>query len=351
MADRFNLATGHQGSNTEVKPMPDAWGKCESITPGLLRQGRRTRSGLTLIELLVVVAIVGLVVALVLPAVQAAREAARRVQCTNNLKQVGVAIHTYVERTGVFPRGERTYSPHAAILPDLDLRAVYDDINFSLSMADMKGIDANRTVTYSSVGAFLCPSDYRNMSMRGVTNYAANRGAGFDQYGDKSNGTFSRASARRPFGYGSITDGSSQTAAMAECLTGVAFEVRDSARSVFHTPTALIREAEFDLFAAACHGIDVQRAEVLTLVNGRLWIEQALGGTLYNHNLPPNDRTCTNGGHFRQGAWTSGSQHPGGANILFVDGHVQFVKSTIEWSAWRALGTINGGEPIASDSF
>src|SRR5262245_39434893 len=133
-------------------------------------------AGFTAIEVLVVIAIIGILVALLIPAVQAAREAARRIQCVNNLKQVGLALHNYHESLGVFPMGgsrnnrkytQDTYdqysvwSAHAALLPQLEQRPLFDAINFAFApeIGDGTAHPANETVTLRVLGIFLCPSD------------------------------------------------------------------------------------------------------------------------------------------------------------------------------------------------
>src|SRR5689334_3146917 len=149
---------------------------------------RAERRGFTLIELLVVIAIIGVLIALLLPAVQAAREAARRAQCTNNLKQIALAVHNYADTHGRYPiaRGTRparpyditsryNYSGFAQILPYLEQRPVYDAINFNLTVTIQ---DGNTTVISSVVAAFLCPSENQKAPLETAgTNYRFNEGA------------------------------------------------------------------------------------------------------------------------------------------------------------------------------
>ena len=132
--------------------------------------------GFTLIELLVVIAIIAVLIALLLPAVQSAREAARRIQCVNNLKQIGLAMHNYHSANGCFPLGVAQYSipghpataynwdawsGHAMMLADIEQTAMYNACNFMLgnNAPNSYGYYANSTVTSMRVSVFLCPSD------------------------------------------------------------------------------------------------------------------------------------------------------------------------------------------------
>ncbi len=146
---------------------------------------KSTRRGFTLIELLVVIAIIGVLVSLLLPAVQQAREAARRAQCINNLKQIGIALHNYHDVVGTFPV-DRYYSPatglnlsysgHAQMLPYMDQTNVFNALNFNLGWAD----PANTTSVGVSLASLLCPSDSRGNIPAGWggNNYRMNEGTG-----------------------------------------------------------------------------------------------------------------------------------------------------------------------------
>ncbi len=129
------------------------------------------RRAFTLIELLVVIAIIGVLIALLLPAVQAAREAARRAQCTNNLKQIGLAMHNYHSAMGSFPLGSilarssvstyggNKWSVHSQLLAFMEQKAIYNALNFSVSPNNGMGGPMNRTGRITRINTFLCPSD------------------------------------------------------------------------------------------------------------------------------------------------------------------------------------------------
>src|SRR6476469_2885621 len=142
------------------------------------REPMSTRRAFTLIELLVVIAIIGILIALLLPAVQAAREASRRTQCTSNLKQFAVALHSYADiYRGVFPAGRTTtdISVHAALLPQMEMQRLSDMINFSQSWNHA----SNAAACATNVPVFNCPSDPQSSVPAGWagTSYRANQGS------------------------------------------------------------------------------------------------------------------------------------------------------------------------------
>ena len=135
------------------------------------------RRGFTLIELLVVIAIIAVLISLLLPAVQSAREAARRAQCVNNLKQIGLASHNYLDRNQVFPPGATSgpgnnrwadgagFGWRAMILPDVEQNSAFNNLNFSRNFWGGGGASAiNATIFYTAFSSFLCPSDGTNNS-------------------------------------------------------------------------------------------------------------------------------------------------------------------------------------------
>jgi prepilin-type N-terminal cleavage/methylation domain-containing protein/prepilin-type processing-associated H-X9-DG protein len=314
------------------------------------RRRDRAPRGLTLIELAVVVAIIGVLAALTLYAVQSARESARRATCVGNLRQIGLALNAYAADIGIFPPGihGKGYSVQAMLLPYLDQRPTYNAINFAIrSTRSMRGSGENRTAGSTVIAVFLCPSDRGVGDRAAAINYAGNRGDGAQRYG--YNGAFALEIAGM-IGYGAFKDGTSTTAAMSEWILGTPQLLQsDPRRSVFQTPSLLVRPDQFEQFMAECRGIDRARAQISPSSKGQSWLLGDLSYTLYNHVLGINENSCTNHGAVQEGAWTAGSFHPGGANVLYVDGHVQYVGQGLSLSVWRALGSRDGGEVVPSD--
>jgi len=297
-----------------------------------MRQRIRT-PGFTAIEVLVTIAIIAVLIALLLPAVQTAREAARRSQCSANLHQIGVAFSHHVSRS------QRTPGRLAGLLRELEQTGLAN-----LPLDRTTATPAGQTARATTIAVFLCPSDVGLPGLTGGTNYAGNGGVGFSPSGRERNGAFGAS-------INDFADGMSNTAAVSEWLRGNGDpSIRDPKRSVFATPDQLIKATDLGPFGAECHGLDPLTATLAPLGKGIDWTRDGFGYSLYNHVLGINDHTCTNGGLVDQGAWSAGSAHPSGANVLFADGHVTFVKDSIALPAWRALGTRNGGEVVSADA-
>ncbi|SIO64704.1 prepilin-type N-terminal cleavage/methylation domain-containing protein/prepilin-type processing-associated H-X9-DG domain-containing protein [Singulisphaera sp. GP187] len=308
-------------------------------------------NGFTLIEILLVIAVIGLLVAMLLPAVQGAREAARRAWCTNNLKQMGLGLHAYLSAFDVLPSGQggSGQSVQVAILPYLEQSALYNSINFALGVGHL---EANRTLAQTRVASFLCPSDAAIWQQPSSSSYAANTGDCF--YFGKYNGLFSSIGAA-PVHVAprDITDGMSETAAMAEWLVLVP-DVPDRRRLYFQASEARV-PLDVDQFAASCLAIGgnpTNSTKVKVKVKGTDWFVGLWSNSIYDHAVPINGPNCTAlyyPGFV--GACSAGSLHPGGANVLMGDGHIQFIKEGTNGKVWRASGTRNGGEVISSDTF
>jgi len=303
---------------------------------------RPGRAGLTLIELLVVVAIVGLLIALLLPAVQSAREAARRAQCSNNLKQLGIGLHNYASVYGVFPPAQQyVYSPFVTLLKFCEADNLYNSINFSFNAIQIT--PANTTAWVARPRFYLCPSD-PEADRPGWINYAGNYGTGVQKFGE--NGAFDI----RVIPLADYRDGLSMTAAISEWSVGFPQDSgRDPQRVVFDPPEFPGAE-QFDAFAANCANLDTASTPIKKSSKGRDWFRGVMRDTFYNHVVTINGNTCTNG-VTDHGAWTAGSQHPGGAHVLFGDGHVRFLKESISLPVWRALGSRKGGEVVSASDY
>jgi len=309
-------------------------------------EGHHGRRGFTLIEILVVISIIGLLIALILPAVQAARDAARRLQCANNLKQIGLAIHNYESAHGVFPQGGAKishYSHLSQLLPFLEQSPNYNRINFELIATDA----ANDTAYAARISIFMCPSDGQSPGYPAWTNYAGCRGNTPDVIGD--NGVFAATRAGVPLtiGFRDVTDGAGTTAAMAEWLVGFfPFGPSSERRSTLELSFA---PEEFETNCRTVNFLALP-ADRIQNSKGRSWLlgDQA---SLYNHVMPPNGRSCILRGKSLKAAYTPSSNHPGGANVLFLDGHFQFVRDTIEEKVWRAIGSRDGGEVVSAGGY
>ncbi len=308
----------------------------------------KKRSGYTLIEILVAVAVICLLTVLVLSAVQAARESARRAECANNLHQLGIALASYASSFGSLPGSGNGngFSPQVMILPFLDQRPVYDAINFGEVALVTDPGSRNYSVHLVAVSTFLCPSAAPLPYARaGGTDYAGSRGVDFRDSLD--NGAFNGRSAT-PVRYQDFTDGTSTTVVMAEWIKGPGVpSARDPLGTVFDTPGNLIGSAAFDRFNVVCKGLDTDVAKPEANDKGFNWLFGGYRHCIYNHNLMINGHSCTNQGAVQEGAYSAGSRHSGGANVLFADGHTRFVRDDLALNIWRAMGTRCTGDFVS----
>lgn len=304
--------------------------------------------GFTLIEVIVVVAIIGILVALLIPAVSTAREAARRSQCLNNLRQMGIALQSYSTNAGVHPQTNRGYiSWQILILPFIEQGALYSSINLTAS-SRVEEIPENSTARFTTLAYLLCPSDSESASHPGLTNYGGNRGRGRQKY--REDGSMA-ALGEASISPAHITDGLSSTAFVSEYLTSSIDSIRPHPiRSVFRTSVRLTEPSQYEEFAFRCRDLDIASTEIVGLFKGVGWLHGDVGTAYYNHLLGPNAHSCTNKTAVQQGAWTAGSLHSGGLNVLYCDGHATFVRSTIALQTWRAFGSRAGQEVISQDS-
>jgi prepilin-type N-terminal cleavage/methylation domain-containing protein/prepilin-type processing-associated H-X9-DG protein len=327
---------------------------------------RGSARGFTLVELLVVTGIIAVLIALLVPAVLAAKEAGRRASCLNNLKQIGLAIHSYHATNNMLPFGvgpdddgsiattgslnARRYSCHAQLLAYLELGTIFNSINFMLDpffprvsgLATPSGAPGvNGTAALAVISVFLCPSDEDRLDQPwGHNNYRSCNGATWS--GRAGNGMFGQASTTR---FADIIDGLSNTAAFCEREKGTGDPtVYDRLADLYANPGAWT-QATFSQWCAS-----LTQAQAVTLYHdvdgGQNWLEGNMNWTRYNHVLIPNSNACKNGLTWNGVAMTATSAHPGGVNLLLADGSARFVKSSIAPSTWLALATIRGGEIV-----
>ena len=352
-----------------------------------MKDATAPRRGFTLIELLVVIAIIGVLITLLLPAVQAAREAARRAQCVNNLKQIGLGLHNYQSAHGTFPPGRinshvkgqgNCWGVLAQMLPQLEQPQVFNSFNFSLppdTDPTTTASAANVTGFATFVDAFLCPSDSAPVLITvsngrfATHNYNMNTGSGYSvvqspaaPLADVPNGAFFENSRVTP---ADILDGLSGTVAFSETIRSLPNDtfatdplgvfVITGNNSTTGPPIASDSEYQALCLTSSPAGFQATR--------GVRWHYGAPGHTMYNHRRPPNDpRVDCRGGlpHSNRSDplwnWLSlniaaRSRHPGGVNSLFCDGHVQFLKNSVDILTWQALGSRNGGEIVSGGAY
>ena len=344
------------------------------------------RSGFTLIELLVVIAIIAVLIALLLPAVQAAREAARRLQCLNNLKQIGLALHNYHDAVGCLPWGQglgkdwQDWSAHSQLLPYLEQGALYNALNFSRGCQPDGYCPENSTAMNSQINVFLCPSDLNRLTTpEGHNNYVACSGSGADTTAQRGPfmgpflgplGEDQNNSAKaqvQVLSFRDITDGLSQSAAFSEKVKGIGeSNVRDSVK-----PTSFVVKLDKPadpsipkIYSEKCLQKDPATAPP---AGGYGYNPKSGGGTggswaigypvhtRYTHVMPPNTWSCDWGNEGKDthtgGAHTASSHHTGVVNVLFCDGSIKAIKDSISLSVWWALGTIGNGEVVSADTY
>jgi prepilin-type N-terminal cleavage/methylation domain-containing protein/prepilin-type processing-associated H-X9-DG protein len=314
------------------------------------------RSAFTLVELLVVIAIIAILISLLLPAVQKVREAAARLQCENNLKQIGLALHNYHGVYKAFPPGVGgpasarfvlRYSAQAYLLPFLEQDNLYRTINFNMPPV----APPNTFAVAQRVEVFLCPSDPQTAVPAGWAgnNYVANYGSDiwFGKDATGSNGVFywSNPPGIKGASFADITDGTSNTAAFSERLMGDWSNAIVSPTDLFSPPG--VHPMTPDQAMNDCQALDPNNLAYQWRSDfGGYWL-QAWHMTLYTHVSPPNARACA----YPPAAMTmpASSAHTNGVNLLLCDGSVRFVNNGISISTWRALGTRCCGEVLGND--
>lgn len=306
---------------------------------------RINRTAFTLVELLVAIAIIGLLIAILLPAVQAARESSRRMSCSNNLKQIGLALQNYHSAHGVFPvarnRFPLVHSSLSRLLPYCEQAQLHSLVDYSRPLS----APANVAASTKHVSFFLCPSDGASGKVPAMpdygSNYVANNGSGAIGFGliASGDGVFTQSA----LGFRDLTDGASTTVACSESILGrghssIGPVPQDSRLEVLEVPGGA------DPTPSAC----ASGAGAWSGKRGAKWIDGHYGNTLYNHYYPPNARTwdCGNGSH-NKALSTARSYHPGGVNALFCDGGVRFVADNVEMTLWRGMATRDMREVVS----
>ena len=346
----------------------------------------------TLIELLVVIAIIAVLIALLLPAVQAARGAARRMQCVNNLKQLGLAMHNYESSNSCLPpqmvlsfnatggiAWKSIWGASSRITPYLELGAIYNAINYNNKVTD----PTNATAVSVQIKPFLCPSEINAQPFTatnattgivtsfGLSNYAWNSGTWYT-FGGSSITTPTQGAIGTNIGrtFASIRDGLSNTILGAEVKTYLPV-YHDCSSIPGGAPTGPMAYPDVATVlasvAASASGAGCKLAAGSNGLPGGGHTRWCNGNSFYDGfttALPPNTRSLAgtpaldsdmtsedeDDGGPTYSAVTSRSYHPGGVNALFADGSVKFIKNTIQWQTWRSIGTVNGGEVVSADS-
>jgi len=350
----------------------------------------KIKRGFTLVELLIVIAIIGILVGLLLPAVQSARESARKMNCTNQLKQFGLALHNYADSCKRFPAGSggtsashplgnnRRINAMVALLPYVEESGLYNMIqtpqtfgSFAFSSGGSSPWDSNYDPWGSQfqVKGMNCPSDSPIGDLKNGR-WAGGRAAttsysfchGDHQSEIRNQGAYQRRGLFGTYsfiGFKDISDGTSNTIAISErCFP------RD-ARSLFgHTVEGLMGIAANPALCLAQANFATR--QFLTSANLSSY---ATGGsraydgmpiyTGFNAILPPNSPSCLTGSISSQGVISAQSWHMGGVNVVFADGSIRFISESIHagnsgatenllgrspYGVWGALATINGSE-------
>ncbi len=338
------------------------------------------RHGFTLIELLVVIAIIAVLIALLLPAVQSAREAARRIHCTNNLKQLGLGIHNYESTHGVLPPQQvlsfsgssvswkSSWGVTSRVAPFLEMGPLYNAINYANKTSDR----SNFTAVSATWEVLICPSEVNSQPIISMSSTGVTRTYGVSNYGwcEGDWYVFGGPSAvpnRSAFGpnqsrrFASFTDGLSQSLLAAEVKTY---------QQAFHdctgAPSPALASPSLRPDPTTVLGAVAAAAPICKLTTGHTnWSN---GNSFYDGfttALPPNalalagttplDSDFTSidedDGGPTYAAITARSHHSGGVGVLLGDGSVRFIKSSIQWQTWRALGTIAGCEVVSADAY
>jgi prepilin-type N-terminal cleavage/methylation domain-containing protein len=342
--------------------------------------------GFTLVELLVVVAIIGVLVSLLLPAVQAAREAARRSQCSNHLRQLGLAVHQYESVHRALPphAGSSSFSAQARILPYLEQAGLYGRIDFSVPL--LSGPVSARVLhpQYVDLAAtvlpiLLCPADsgprvYRvplggsDLYGMAANNYMFNTGTATGTYYDDRYPTDGWLWQNSRVRFAECTDGLSQTILMSEAIRGDGQDTvlpagepdRFPYRKLLNLTSGVSSNPAGPGYQGGVFGGGIIQDPNLAAVTrlgtdwrggaggtgrGVGWIRSLNHAVHVSGYLPPNSRIPDVGIH-GVGFFSARSFHPGGVHSLLADGSVRWISDNIQLAVYRALSSRNGGELV-----
>ena len=346
-----------------------------------------SRAGFTLVELLVVIAIIGILIALLLPAVQAAREAARRSQCTNNLKQIGLAFHGYHDVYRTFPAwsyqartwragasGDNTwwtgFTAMTMILPYVEQGAIYDKIDWGCRPEDNTPGNPdganNNLFRLAPISAYQCPSDSRfaNTSYPAYCNYKVSAANLLNCSWTVENGMFRRDPGRE-VAIRDVHDGTTNTIMAGEILLGDDSTAKSSWGDTASSPlpfsvnTSPITQAQMSQWGQACLTMFLAGSGstsggsagwINNTAGRRYWQPRLDDGSPFTPLAPPNWQypNCAHGN------WTTSSgifigarsHHPGGAVHTLGDGSVRFISETIDFVTYQNLGNREDGQAI-----
>jgi prepilin-type N-terminal cleavage/methylation domain-containing protein/prepilin-type processing-associated H-X9-DG protein len=350
------------------------------------------REGFTLIELLVVIAIIAVLIALLLPAVQAAREAARRIQCVNNLKQLGLGMANYESSNGTLPpqmvltfsktgsvAWKNSWGASSRITPYLELGNLYNAINYNNKTTD----PSNVTAVSTQLSVMICPSEPNRQanvvtsattgvtSTYGVSNYGWCEGTWYTFGGYGGGGpTPDAIGSNTSRTFASFTDGLSNTLLGAEVKT-YTNSYHDCGAVPPPGPTGVTAYPDVATVLASVAAAPTSGCKVATAsagMPGGGHTRWSNGNSFYDGfttALPPNTFSPAgpagldsdmssedeDDGGPTYASVTSRSHHPGGINAVFTDGSVHTIKNSINVQTWRSLGTVAGGEVISADAY